>query len=372
MEVSRHDESRVEKCKLPTGSADGPRVFLVGLYEGGHPGGARYPAFNNHLGATFVGSPMKFRYFSRGWKTWLDWGISKLTPRPHYSVGLFVQEVAVGLHMLRHRGSVYHSVKGEVDVLLLPLISRLTGTYMLATYHDHPEGLMYWRIGKLVTKYIAGVILVSESQRSYFDRLLPPDRVFVVPHGVDTALFHPAERPSDEPIAIAVGAYGRDYQTLVNAMPLVWAVNPGVRFILVGTRQAETKNPAPRVDDPRVEYIDGISDERLVQMYHDSGVAIISVDNATANNGLLEAMACGLPVVATNVGGIREYLGDEAGLLIPKRDPQALANGVLGVLEDRPAAQRMGAAGRARVLNYDYGVVTEQLRDAYSRATALG
>ena len=66
-------------------------------------------------------------------------------------------------------------------------------------------------------------------------------------------------------------------------------------------------------------------------------------------NTVLEAMACGLPVVVTDCGGLREAVDDGVeGLVCPRRSPQALAD-ALGSLRDRALARRMGEAGRKRV-----------------------
>jgi glycosyltransferase involved in cell wall biosynthesis len=273
--------------------------------------------------------------------------------------------------MARHRKAVYHSVKGEVDLHLLPLISRLTNTYLLATFHDGPEKLRYWKIDK-IGGHLAGVILLSESQRRYFESLLPPERIFHVPHGVDTDHFRPAPELSNEPVVVAAGSYFRDFETFAKAVPLVWETDPGVRFRLIGTRQADGWNPAPRIPDARVEYLDGITDDHLRDTYQQARVAAVPVIDATANNALLEAMACGLPVVATDVGGIREYLGEEAGILCPPRDSRSMANGILRLLSDVVAARRMGAAGRKRAVSmYDYRVVADQLRTVYSQVRQL-
>lgn len=65
--------------------------------------------------------------------------------------------------------------------------------------------------------------------------------------------------------------------------------------------------------------------------------------------GVLEAMAQGVPVVATEVGGVRDALGPHAGLLVPPGDVNALANAMLAILQDKSLQSNMGQAGRQRV-----------------------
>ena len=65
---------------------------------------------------------------------------------------------------------------------------------------------------------------------------------------------------------------------------------------------------------------------------------------------ILDAMACGKPVVGTTAGGIPEVVSDgETGLLVPPRDPEAMAASIIRLLSDRSLRERMGAAGLARV-----------------------
>jgi glycosyltransferase involved in cell wall biosynthesis len=66
----------------------------------------------------------------------------------------------------------------------------------------------------------------------------------------------------------------------------------------------------------------------------------------------LQAMACGLPVVSTRSGAIPEYVPATAGLLVPQRDPQALAGAVLDLLSDPARRERMGQAGRAHAVEF--------------------
>jgi glycosyltransferase involved in cell wall biosynthesis len=218
-----------------------------------------------------------------------------------------------------------------------------------------PRALYAW-----VARRLDAAVLVSESQRAYFEELLPADRVYVVPHGVDTTFFAPAEQRTRDggPICITVGSHLRDFATLRAAMPLVWAKEPSVRFVLVGSRRSRHAS-LTRVDDPRVRLVDGVSDDELLRAYRSASAAVLPLLDATTSVSLLEAMACGLPVVATRVGGIPEY-ADGAAALCPPRDARALGEAVLSVLSDAGEAERLGAAACARASELDYRAVARR------------
>lgn len=349
-----------------------PDVYLIGIQEGNHPGGDRFPAFRHRLDARFVGSPLPFRRFHSHLGYWIDRAVAWLSPRgpdledDSYAVGILVQEAWTALHMLFHRGAVYHSLKAERDLHWLPRVIRALGVALVATYHEPPAHLSRIGVDARLLRRLSGVAVLSTDQGEYFSRYMDPSTVFVVPHGVDTMLFNPADPIAREPVVIAVGSYGRDFPTLVAAMEQLWVSLPEARLVLVGTAQCTEKYPAPDLRDPRVIYVDGVDDATLVEHYHRSSVAVISALWATANNALLEAMACGLPVVATDVGALSEYLGPDAGILCPSGDGQAMASALERVLTNPDEAQTMGRAGRARSLQYDYAAVATSLRAVYA------
>ena len=96
-------------------------------------------------------------------------------------------------------------------------------------------------------------------------------------------------------------------------------------------------------------------------------MVVFALRDATANNAVLEALACGAPVVATDVGGVAEYLGDGAALLCPPGDPAALAAAMARVLDDDGLAASLSAAARARALEHDFAVVARAMADVYER-----
>jgi glycosyltransferase involved in cell wall biosynthesis len=208
-------------------------------------------------------------------------------------------------------------------------------------------------------------ILVSQSQRSFFNKLLPAERVFVVPHGIDTSFFAPGDGERYPNKVITVGTHLRDFDALGRAMKLVWEQYPDTHFVAIGVDDARTLLAVVK-NDTRLEIVGNVSDESLRQHYQSASIAVFALEDATANNAVLEAMACGLPVVATDVGGISEYLDAKTAMLCPPRDPESLAAGISRLLTDKEKATRMSMATRRRALNYDNEIIAIQLRKIYT------
>jgi colanic acid/amylovoran biosynthesis glycosyltransferase len=83
---------------------------------------------------------------------------------------------------------------------------------------------------------------------------------------------------------------------------------------------------------------------------------------------LIEAMACGLPVVATDNGGIPELLEGEAGLIVPERDVPALAGAMARLMDDVPLHAAMVVKARARIESeYDIKVIADRLERGFTR-----
>ncbi|HEX4528894.1 MAG TPA: glycosyltransferase family 4 protein, partial [Acidimicrobiia bacterium] len=102
-----------------------------------------------------------------------------------------------------------------------------------------------------------------------------------------------------------------------------------------------------------VRYVSGVTTERIVELYAEAEVAVVPSLYEGFSLPTIEAMACGVPVVATTGGALPEVVGTdgETGLLVPPGEPDALALALLRALGDADLRARLGAAGRARVLD---------------------
>jgi lipopolysaccharide/colanic/teichoic acid biosynthesis glycosyltransferase len=107
----------------------------------------------------------------------------------------------------------------------------------------------------------------------------------------------------------------------------------------------------------------------VARFYHAMDICILPSYREGMPRSIMEAMACGKPVVATDIAGCRDEVVDgETGLLVPVKDSEALADALLKLLRDSALAQRMGRAGqrRAREL-FDEDVICRRIVDAYHR-----
>jgi glycosyltransferase involved in cell wall biosynthesis len=283
--------------------------------------------------------------------------------QPKYSVSVLLAEIAAAAHMLRRENSLYHVMYGDRDLLLLRLLAGRSGHRLIATFHGPlavPASSFEW-----LPRTLDAAILVAEYQRSYFESLLPPDRIFVVRHGVDSEFFVPGAESARRRTCITVGSHLRDFATLSRAVDRVWREDPGVRFVFAGLESERALGPLAR--DERVSVLGRVSDAELRAGYQSAEVALFAFQDATASNSLLEAMACGLPVVTTDVGGVGEYVNNEAACLCRPGDAEGMADNVLALLGDPERARRMGQASRALAVEHDYRVMAAEVRAVYAR-----
>ena len=105
--------------------------------------------------------------------------------------------------------------------------------------------------------------------------------------------------------------------------------------------------------------------EGLLREYRSADLFLLPLTDCTANNCLLEAMACGLPLVASDVGGVRDYATDESAALVPPGDGEAMADAVLGLCGDDERRAEMARAARRRALALDWDRVANSLLGVY-------
>jgi glycosyltransferase involved in cell wall biosynthesis len=202
----------------------------------------------------------------------------------------------------------------------------------------------------------------------------PRERIAVVYNAIDTARFHPAASARRGPLCVVtVGRLvpQKNPRLFVAAAAAVRRQLPGTRFLLVGDgplrAQIETEIAAAGLRDGCA-----ITGERgdVPDLLREADLFWLTSDWEGLPNAVLEAMATGIPVVATDVGGTREVLRDgEAGFLVSAGRQDLLVARSLELLTNDEKRQRFGRAARARAEAFGPAQMVNAMRDVYARAS---
>jgi len=211
-----------------------------------------------------------------------------------------------------------------------------------------------------VARHLPRIVTVSESsKRDIVAQMgVAESQLAVVPVGVDHTRFRPLPAHARRPGRIMTTASAD--VPLKGLVPLLEALakvrtEREADLVVIGKPRAES-----RVEETierlglggAVTFVSGVSDERIVELYAEASVAVVPSLYEGFSLPAVEAMACGVPLVATTGGALPEVVGKDGvtGLLVPPGDPGALAVALGRVLDDPELAERLSAAGRQRVL----------------------
>ncbi|MEU9580829.1 MULTISPECIES: glycosyltransferase family 4 protein [Streptomyces] len=221
----------------------------------------------------------------------------------------------------------------------------------------------FTRMQKRVARRLPSVLTVSgTSRQEIVDHLgVRPGRVHVVHIGADTDLFSPDPSVARVPGRIVTTSSAdvplKGLVFLVEALAKLRTEQPGAHLVVVG-RRAEDGPVAQAIEryglEDAVRFVKGITDAELVDLVRSAEVACVPSLYEGFSLPAAEAMATGTPLVATTGGAIPEVAGTdgETCLAVPPGDAGALAAALGRLLDDPELRARLGAAGRARVLEH--------------------
>ncbi|MEU9982969.1 GT4 family glycosyltransferase PelF [Streptomyces sp. NPDC050856] len=186
----------------------------------------------------------------------------------------------------------------------------------------------------------------------------PSDRIRTVYNGVDPTAFPLAGPEPDVPTLSWAGRIDpiKDLETLIRAYAIARAEVPRLRLRLFGGVPAGGEHYKTRLEKLAAELgvADGISYEGRVddvaRAYGAGSLVMLSSISEGFPFSLIEAMSCGRATVSTDVGGVREAVGD-TGLVVPPREPALMAEAVLSLLGDDERRAELGRLARRRVID---------------------
>lgn len=281
-----------------------------------------------------------------------------------YGLNDLLAEFDAGRQWWHKKIDILHYLEGEHSLQFLPsVVSKLHRLRprppMVATFHQPPE-LLKSLICMDSVEQVDRVIVLSPEQVSFFEQYLPADRISMILHGIDTSFFCPAKQAeaSGEFRCLSVGSWLRDYDAVLEVAHRLSSV-PDFQFHIVSSAVTDQASPG------NVFVQSGIDDNALRSMYQQADVLFLPVTSATANNAILEGIACGLPVVTTDLASLRCYLPGQEAILVKDNDPEQLAEALLKLYHNPEWRTKMAEAARRRALDLSWAKIAQEHASLY-------
>lgn len=314
-------------------------------------------------------------------------GVDYVEIRERHSFDLRIWRPLVDL-VTQRRVDVIHGHDYKTN-LLAYLLARRTGAVPLATAHgwtghSSRERRLYYPAERKLLAWFPHVIAVSTDIKQQLVRAgARPDRVTVLLNGIDPSAFRrdaAAGAALRRSLGIApddrlIGSVGRlepqkRFDLLMDAFTEVRRARPRARLAIVGDgslRDALQTRAEALALGPSCLLLGHRHD--IVALHSAFDLFVQSSDYEGTPNAVLEAMAMGTPLVATDAGGTRELAFDAThGLIVPPNDRDALVRAILQVLDEPAAAAARAAAARARVEgDLSFAARTRTLEAVYDR-----
>jgi phosphatidylinositol alpha-mannosyltransferase len=302
--------------------------------------------------------------------------------------------LSFGWRLTRRLAALYRSLELDVVHVHAPLApglpigavlaARQAGIPVAATFHAAADSDLPYLVFnpwlRRVAERLDLRLAVSEPARDLVQRYFP-GRYRVLPNGVDVARFSPGAPPArlgPGPTVVCVGRLDprKGVAHLIDALPALAAQVPDVRLVVVGDGPLRRRlaRRARRTAPERVSFRGAVAPGELAGYYTGAdAVCCPATHNESFGIVILEAMACGRPVVATGIPGYRVLMrDDENGRVVAPGRPEALTEALIDVLLHSERARRMGARGRETALGYSWKLVGEKLQSCYEELVTRG
>jgi phosphatidylinositol alpha-mannosyltransferase len=368
------------------------KIALVSPYDFAHPGGVVNHIINLHEQLTRMGHKVKvIGPASKSITTVGNDFIRIGKPRP-IPASDSIARVSVSLNLGGDIKKVLAYEKFDIIHLHEPFVPmlcsavlRFSNSVNIGTFHaaDGRPGYNFgWPWGRFILHWrrrkLHGRIAISKPAMRYASKYVPGEYT-IIPNGTDLKHFNPNVTPVDEFcdnklnivfVSRLEPRKGVDY--LLPAYQEVKQQIPNSRLIIVGPGTRLRRGYERWVERHELQDVVfvGFVDYSVLPRYYKTADVFCIPATGRESFGiiLIEAMAVGRPVVATNIEGYASVVTHgEQGLLVPPRDSHKLAEALMTLLRDQPLRRRMGEKGIIRARDFSWDIIADQVVDYYRK-----
>ena len=281
------------------------------------------------------------------------------------------------------------SVLSRIKKIPVVLTIHTSGDIAARSYTTPLLKLYNNTVGKFSLKAANMIIATSPQMAEYYSRFANQEKICIIPNGIKFERF--LNMPSahlfkkdydlDSRVVLFIGRLApvKGIQYLLKATPQVLREAPDTSFVIVGgaygdynfQKELEKLSHKLGVND-KVIFTGFISDDELLKAYSAANVFVLPTMREGLSIVTLEAMASGIPVVASNVGGLPFIVKDGVtGFLAEPENEGQLADSIIKLLLNEKLARKMGDNGKKIVRNYDWRVIAEKTEEVYKEAIEL-
>ncbi len=253
----------------------------------------------------------------------------------------------------------------------VPVVLHLHGSEMKDFYAAQPALVKRMIVGQL--EAASRVLVLSQSWRRFVAEIAPRAKTAVAPNYVDVPDAPPVRaRPAREILFLGLVGERKGVFDLLKAFALARADNSEIELTIGGAGAIErARSEAQRLGVAgHVDFRGWVGPQEREALLARADIFALPSRNEGLPMSVLEAMARGLPVIATPVGGLPELIEDGVnGILVPPGDAEALARAILKLAGDQASREALGRAARETILaRHSAGVVLPALEEVYAQA----
>lgn len=233
------------------------------------------------------------------------------------------------------------------------------------------DKLFFARLSKYIWKKATAVVANSQKLQQLALQTAPTQAISVVYNGVDTEEFSPSANTNEDSAPLTLISTSRliarkGIHHLVDATIELLKQSKPIKLLVIGSGDME-QELRDRVQASGyaadIAFVGAVTHNELPQWYKKADVFVLPSQNEGMSNSMLEAMASGLAIVATNTGGTQELLSSDNSILLETGSAEDIQHAISTIIQDRVVLERMKQASRSTALNLSW----KAMADAYMK-----